>query len=162
MSGALHDIDNTPTMCGVCGRVGSFSTFDGWRHDQQDAAADHPFVQVAIADAPAQLLARCDFCNITGDIPWELPVEDFKMPHTELLPDNHWSRGGWAACDTCAGLIRRRLWRALANRAVQTRMNNMRSAREIAFMRAGFIELYGLVRRHITGPIRPYNPEDRL
>lgn len=156
MSGPLLDFFNDPpVMCGVCGRVGVFDmNTRTYQHGAQDTD-DHPYVPVRITDAPEQLQGRCDFCNLTGEQHWLLPVEDYPVG---LLPDGreYWNRGGYAACDACADLIRRNRWTALVNRVAELRCQEG-SAKTLIELRAMYTFAYKELRRHITGPLH-YDP----
>ena len=50
-------------------------------------------------------LAKCDFCS-DRPVVTVFGAGDFEfLPHIPA-PERHGSTGGWAACETCAGLIR--------------------------------------------------------
>lgn len=79
--------------------------------------------------------AICDFCS-SPDVHWSFPARDvvtqreFRATaltttsvHSEMVRVEHGSRGGWAACNVCAALIKRgdriRLTRRSARKIVQ-------------------------------------------
>lgn len=147
--------DNEPShICGVCGRVLDWSPILGFFHNLMDAGEelDHVAVPVPAHEAPQQVRARCDFCS--GENPtWELPARDF-----EFDIGGAGSIGDWAACDTCADLIRKNAWTALTKRSADWfgKNNNEPPLDGPAFNRLK--RMHRQLRQNITGPIRKLTP----
>lgn len=63
-----------------------------------------------------RIVKCCDFCG-ENDARWKYPANDFPMPTP--TPVAHMSRGPWAACDICSGMIEVGNIKALANRSAE-------------------------------------------
>lgn len=135
-------------VCERCGRVLDHHEGIGFVHTVGDAGMDHDPVPVPVSEAVV-VVGRCDFCY--ADWPaWVVPAGEF-----EVMP-GHMSSGDWAACDGCAALINSNQWSALIRRAQQSWQ--IRHGEPMAPPVAdGLPRLYRLLRKHITGGLRP-NP----
>jgi hypothetical protein len=136
-------------VCAVCGRVLDLHSQHGWRHSLQDSAgADHPAVPVEPDEIRPRY--RCDFCNADTDTDtgpfYRLPARSFEMPGPIA---GHMSHGDWAACQTCATLIRHNQWGVLLRHVTREK----RPVAAAAAVRAQLAPLYGRLQRNITGPL---------
>jgi hypothetical protein len=68
---------------------------------------------------------KCDFCDSAAETSHVLDVQDFVAVGVRddgVIPEDApaWgSRGGWACCPVCAGLVAAEDWQALADRSVE-------------------------------------------
>lgn len=144
MSGAVR-------ICAVCRRVlDLFTDASGasYIHTMQDTAvADHAPEPIPMPENYRE--GRCDFCN--SDMPdFALPVRDFPVPGM----GSSMSLGDWATCAACGKLIEGDRWNDLV-----TRVAALRESRELRAVgereRALIARLYRVVRKNITGSLRP-------
>lgn len=134
-------------VCNRCGRVLDHEEGVGFIHTISDANADHEPEPVPVSEALV-VAGRCDFC--TRDFPeWVVPASEF-----EVTP-GHMSGDDWAACNECAALIEKDQWNALIRRAKAGWED--RNGPMPAELEGSIPRLYRLLRRHITGSIKP-NP----
>jgi hypothetical protein len=149
-------------VCAVCARVLNPMTNEkgemiGWMHAIGTAdELDHPAVPVAPTDVQTRYL--CDFCN--GEDPvWTLPVRGFDVPKiNEDQKITGTSGENWAACADCAALIDRNQWSALLRRVIsgwELRYHVPMDPKAQTNLSAS----YRLLRKNITGPLRPFDPE---
>lgn len=135
-----------PMICGICRRtldVRTTSMSSFYQHTVMDFPADHLPQPIPMPEDYRE--GRCDFCSI--DWPgFVLPVRDFQVPGHP----NYASDGDWAACATCAALIKANKWEELATRSIKTSPHAMSYA-QIELLR----DLHLTLRDNITGPIRP-------
>lgn len=125
-------------------------------HTPFDAARDpNPHDPEPVPAAGQVMFAHCDFCQV--DIwPGEelvLPVKSFSDVMTRGLAR---SVEDWCPCPTCAELIRRNQWSALARRAAQAyfRNHSIDNPAEKRALEDYIRKLYRQVRANITGPVR--------
>lgn len=139
------DSQTSGMACAVCGLVlhrytkskPGGRTTESWIHNRP---IDHLTVPVPVTDIHANF--RCDFC-MADHAHWTLPVEQY-----EVSPGNM-NDGDWAACDTCAALLRTHDWEALTVRAHRVVSQGNPAAPVQAFQ-----EIYRQLREHITGSVR--------
>jgi hypothetical protein len=127
-------------ICAVClraldRRTDAFGV--RWLHTSLDPAAHTP---QPVPMPSGWTGGRCDFCSANNPS-WELPARSFKMP----LTTHHGSEGGWAACDTCADLIRENRWDTVLDRACEQFGPPARPALRVMYRR---------LRANVTGPVR--------
>jgi hypothetical protein len=144
--------DDRVRVCAVCGRVLDIITRGDhtyWTHTLADLPADHPAVPATVTEVAARY--RCDFCS--ADQPrWVLPARPFQLdgiPQAAVVE-------AWAACDTCAGLIRANRWTALRDHVVATARGSVGfglTRRETQAMGAALDRLYRQLRANITGTL---------
>lgn len=153
--------------CAVCGRIlNAYVSPEGersWLHTFADLPEDHPAVPVGTGEIIPQ--PRCDFCSAEHPT-WELPARSFVIPDLTLGQVENGSHGNWAACDSCAQLIGRDQWTALRRRALTAWSDPTMRTRSTGSAVAGDVDrqlsqLYRLLRRNITGPLRLLRPPDR-
>lgn len=64
----------------------------------------------------------CDFCTSNEPIYQNFPAKDFNWVQVKGVDLN--SRGHWAACQTCAEMIKKDDWDGLLNRAIKSFVKN--------------------------------------
>ena len=147
-------------MCDVCCRVledRQTMTTDGvagpfYDHDPQDRPADHAPVPVPVD--PKRIRARCDFCNdeVELAVAWVVPCADF--PVVELPDTDHWSRGDWEACATCAFLVRTGDWTKVIDRMAGGYRRHSGKQELDPLLRLQMTMMAAGVQKNMTGP--PY------
>jgi len=127
--------------CAVCARILDYSTAEGWLHVID--ADDH--IPVPVLPEEIRVDERCDFC-FDARVTHVLPARTF------VINEQSGSSGDWAACDRCAGYIERNQWSAL------TRWSAESFQQRHGFLpsRTGLSRIHRLLRKNITGPLRPY------
>ena len=131
------------TACGVCGHVlnhYSGPLGDRWIHTLE---TDDDHIPVPVPVESINTTIMCDFC-LTPNARWALPVEDYEASEHDS------NVGDWAACDECAEFLRNNDWDGVTTRAMQA----MRTRRGAIPSRRVFNEMYGQLRKHVTGPVR--------
>jgi hypothetical protein len=106
---------------------------------------------------------KCDFCSTT-ETSHVLDVADFVAVGVRddgVIPEDApaWgSKGGWACCPVCAGLVAAEDWQALADRAIDAFTRRFGPQAELAT---------GMLRRLLTevipalrGDLHPVHEED--
>jgi hypothetical protein len=147
-----------PMVCKTCKRplerhVQKGTGEETWEHHQQDSLAGHKPVPVSPEDG--KIHGRCDFCN--DDLVSEkfvLPVSDFIAGRNPINGKLQGYEGDWMACGICAGLIDSNQWSALIRR-VQYRWEKDHGMPAPEDKKTGWSVLYRLLRRNITGSLRP-------
>jgi hypothetical protein len=158
------DVADERRVCAVCGRIlNAYVSPEGersWLHTFADLPEDHPAVPVGLSDGIIAL-PRCDFCS-AEDPAWELPARSFVIPGLTLGPVGNGSHGNWSACATCAQLIDRNQWTALRRRALAAWSDSTTGedtgADGEADVDRQLSQLYRLLRRNVTGPLRRCRP----
>jgi len=74
-------------------------------------------------DQPLGYLGCCDFCS-ARPAPWVAPCTSFRMPEVVAGLPESWSRGDWAACDTCGAHIAARRKEALLAHCLAARADS--------------------------------------
>jgi len=148
-----ESVRKQPKICGVCGQVLD-QWQGGWIHAAELAGkTDH--IAVPVDYDERMLVTHCDFCH--GEMAladrWVLPAEDF------MLPTGSMSQGAWAACPTCARLIAADDWKGLIDRHMHEQQAKATGFEALVF-RSFLAQLYGEVKTHQTGPVRPWEPGD--
>lgn len=130
--------------CGVCGRLLEHKRGKGWLHIYNPD--DH--VVVPVLPTEINVTYVCDFC-FAPNPQWDLPARDFTDPIT-----NARSMGeGWACCGECARLIERGDWGQLHKRV---RVSYIRRHGRMTENQWQYMQrLYALLRKNITGPVKP-------
>lgn len=108
--------------CAVCGRL--LERYQGrWVHGAEVFGnPDH----VAVPVSPDQVHVQpvCDFCHVDVSLKevWTVEARDFQILVDPGGPNplpGYGSEGDWAACGTCAELVRHRDWPAVIERYCQ-------------------------------------------
>jgi hypothetical protein len=132
-------------ICRTCGRVLDSHSIFGWQHSLVDSPADHPVDPVPQGVAPTR--GRCDFCSL-DEPEFVLPAGDF-----EVLA-GHVSKGAWAACRVCAGLIEADKWGQVIQRAADLWFRKEGTPMPQK-TRTSLSVMFHLLRQHREGPVEP-------
>jgi hypothetical protein len=124
-----------------------------WEHHEQDSLSGHKAIPVDPEDGKVK--GRCDFCNQDlGAEKFLLPVRDFIAGTNPITGKLQGYEGDWMACGTCAPLIDGNRWNVLLIRVQQCwEQDHGMDAPEDK--KTGWRVLYRLLRRNITGALRP-------
>jgi hypothetical protein len=145
-------------VCKVCGRalerhIAKGTGEESWNHHEQDSLSGHK--PVPVPGDSGYLKGRCDFCNDDlGAEKFTLPVRDFIAGRNPVNGKMQGYEGDWMACGNCALLIDGNQWSALIRR-VQFRWEKDHQMPAPEDKKTGWAHLYRLVRRNISGSLRP-------
>ncbi len=99
-----------------------------------------------------QVRGRCDFCFADNPV-WVVPAKEIRY-EIPALDSGGGMDSDWAACDPCGQLIMKDRWNALLDRVQGSwERRNFESMTET--MQAELRKLYRLLRKSITGSLRP-------
>lgn len=145
-------------VCTVCGRalernVKKSTGEESWEHHKQDSLSGHK--PVPVPGEVGNLKGRCDFCNEDlGSEKFTLPVRDFLAGRSPVTGAMQGYEGDWMACGFCAELIDGNRWTAL-QRHVQECWEKVHGLPAPEDKKTGWSVLFRMVRRNISGSLRP-------
>ena len=144
-----------PPLCAVCYQVCDTVNGVAMHGTEVTGSSDHPAVPIPYDDA--RVRTKCDFCgqeDVSKAELYAFPAKDFPVPVIGSI-----SKGAWAACATCADLIKDEDWTTIIERAVAGTEHQPENEE---MLRAWLVMLYEALKTNQTENIRPWRAGDEM